>query len=432
MARKKTGTIIMKPSGAFARVWVKLPDGTEERRFINLQTTDRTTAKRKLAKLVAMIEAGVVVAEAEAKALHSAETYRAYTEDRHKKRLASGIDQAPQEESSRERYVYATIGDLPLSRITDDHVRQILEAAAERGLGRESVHKVRALIRGDLKRAKREKLILQNVAEDVDLPDGLKKDRRPFTSPTDAELGKYLAAPALDLECKLVVLVSRTEGGMRTAEIIRWEWTMLDVVDFASCTILRAKTREVQRLEIPEVLRPFLRAWWERAGKPVAGPVFPVRRGPRAGKDKKARGTSFAFRFRRDFFRAGVVRLPPVVDAKGKATPNPADPLYFDTPVSRVMTFHSLRRAYDRALAHAGTNIQTAMTLSGHTDQTTHMRYVREAEAASPVPIAALPFIEAGLAARLLSPRVTQRGEKDRLSAERDTGFEPATFSLGS
>ena len=76
----------------------------------------------------------------------------------------------------------------------------------------------------------------------------------------------------------MLSLVARTEGGMRTAELIRWDWTMLDLVGFVACTIARAKTGEVQPLEIPEMLRPFLRAWWERAGKPALAPSSPSAR----------------------------------------------------------------------------------------------------------------------------------------------------------
>src|ERR1019366_7396795 len=289
MPQKRTGTIVMKPSGAFARVWVKLPDGTEERRWMNLQTKDRSTAKRKLARLVAMIEAGELVADAEAKTA-SAETYRSFTTDRNDRREAAGVGMARDEQNNRVRYIYATIGDLTLVRITDDHVRQVLEAAQEAGLAHGTIDKIRAVMSRDLKRAKIEKIILANPAEDVELPDGLKRDKRPFVSPTDAEIVRFLTAPKGDLELKLLTLVARTEGGMRGAELIRWDWIMLDLESFLFCTIARAKTGEVQRLEIPEMLRPFLRVWWERAGKPVAGPVFPVRRGPRAGKDKKGRG----------------------------------------------------------------------------------------------------------------------------------------------
>jgi hypothetical protein len=97
-----------------------------------------------------------------------------------------------------------------------------------------------------------------------------------------------------------------------------------------------------------------------------------------------------------------------VVGKDGKATPNPADPIYFDTLVSRRVDFHSFRRAYNTALAGAGVNVQTAMGLASHSDPKTHMRYVMAAEAARPVPLAALPTIDPALAARLLkSPAVT-------------------------
>ena len=169
---------------------------------------------------------------------------------------------------------------------------------------------------------------------------------------------------------------------------------MINLAGFAFCTIKRAKTGEVQTLEIPEVLRPFLLVCWERAITPVAGPVFPVRRGPRAGKDKKGRGTSFAGRMRRDFWRAGVMRLPPVTGGDSKPVPNPGDPFYFDTPVSRRVNFHSMRRAYGRALSAANVNMQTAMTLTSHADTKVHTGHVRELEAARSVPAAALPIID--------------------------------------
>jgi integrase len=189
------------------------------------------------------------------------------------------------------------------------------------------------------------------------------------------------------------------------------------------------------------VLRPFLRGWWERAGKPIAGPVFPVRRGKHTGQSRTGRGVSFAGRLRRELFKAGVVRHPPVTDDDGKPVPNPADPIYFDTPVSRRVDFHSFRRAYNTALAGAGVNVQTAMGLASHSDPKTHMRYVMAAESARPVPAAALPMLDPGLAARLLqSPAVTRRHRNDVSNVvqlpvslrERDTGLEPATFGLGS
>ncbi len=112
MATKRTGTIIAKPSGFFARVWVKLPDGTDERRWMALNTKDRTTAKRKLARLVAMIEAGELVADAHAKT-NATETYRSYTANRHERRLAAGVVMARDEQNNRARYIYRVLGDVP-------------------------------------------------------------------------------------------------------------------------------------------------------------------------------------------------------------------------------------------------------------------------------------------------------------------------------
>src|ERR1700719_3127406 len=103
-----------------------------------------------------------------------------------------------------------------------------------------------------------------------------------------------------------------------------------------------------QRLAIPDVLGPFVRTWWERAGKPESGPVFPVCVGKRAGHVKSA-SNSYAKRLRRDLFRAGVYRLAPIEvpatrpgtrtdrgkRADGtKLAPNPLDPLYFETTTS--------------------------------------------------------------------------------------------------
>ena len=437
--RARTGTLVPKPSGFFARVWVALPDGTEERRWINLHTKDRSTAKRKLARLVAGLASGELVDDAAAKTA-TTETYAAFTTDRNAKRAAAGVVMARDEQNNRVRFIYPIIGDAPITRVNDVHVRLVLEEARDKGLARETVHKIRAVMRRDFKRAKVEKLIAANPAEDVELPDGLKKDKRPRVILRDAEIAQHLGAAGCDLEIKMLALVSRTEGGMRTAELVRWDWSVIDTAGFAACTIMRAKTGEVQRLEIPEVLRTFLRAWWERAGKPTAGPVFPVRRGTRTGQSRSGRGVSFAHRLRRELFRAGVMRHPPVTGRDGKAAPNPADPLYFDTPVSRRVDFHSFRRAYNTALAEAGVNVQTAMGLASHSDPKTHMRYVMASEAAKAVPAAALPVIDPAIAARLLSPPVTVGPRNDvsdgaqvfDITEERDTSLELATFGLGS
>ena len=135
----------------------------------------------------------------------------------------------------------------------------------------------------DFKRARLEKLVQNNPVQDVALPARLKRDKRPRAILTDGEIEKFLAAKDRDLELKMLSLVARSEGGMRTAELVRWDWAMIDTASFAACAIARAKTGDVQRLEVPEMLRPSacmvgtvrgpeVRARVSRASRPASRP----------------------------------------------------------------------------------------------------------------------------------------------------------------
>jgi len=214
----------------------------------------------------------------------------------------------------------------------------------------------------------------------------------------------------VDLELRMLALVARCEGGMRMGDLHRWDWAQLDRVHFAECIIPRAKTGLPQVLSVPPALAPFLRAWWERAGSPESGPVFPTRQGPRAGQAKRPLN-SYAKRLRRELFRAGIHRMTPIevpATASGtrtdlgqraegtKLAPHPRDPLYFETASTLPVDFHSFRRAFNTALAEAGINVQHAMHLAAHADPKTHMRYVMNTRAMRTIPDAALPRLPAG------------------------------------
>ncbi len=242
-------------------------------------------------------------------------------------------------------------------------------------VGESVSHLRRLLVRffGDLSAAEH---IAINIAREVPLPEHITKDLRMRTIPTDEEIATFLASPAADLECEMLALSARVVGGMRTVELVRWRWE--DVPDretFATCTIPTATGAAPQALEVPELLRPFLAARWEAMGRPVAGPIFPVERGPRKGEAKNQNGVSFADRLRRAFVAAGVDRHE----------------LHNDTPRTRRMDFHSMRRAFASALARVGVNAQAAMALTGHTDPRTHNRYLVGQITA--VPVAALPAV---------------------------------------
>jgi len=222
---------------------------------------------------------------------------------------------------------------------------------------------------------------------------------------TDDEIAKYMGSPVADLEVRMMGLASRCEGGMRTSDLHFWNWTEIDTAKFSECIVPRSKTGKPQKLTIPETLKAPLRAWWERAGRPEAGPVFPVRRGKRAG-ERKSLSNSYAKRLRRDLFRAGVWRKPPIevpATKPGQRTdlgktvegtkpaPNPHDPLYFEKEDTLPVDFHSFRRAFSTALAETGINAQNAMTITAHATPGVHARYVARTREMRTIPEVAMP-----------------------------------------
>src|SRR5262249_21917350 len=104
-----------------------------------------------------------------------------------------------------------------------------------------------------------------------------------------------------------------------------------------------------------------------------------------------------------------------------KLAPHPRDPLYFETPASLPVDFHSFRRAFNTALAAAGVNVQKAMKLAGHTKAATHMRYVMQTPEMRAVPTAALPNLRA-VAIRGDSPRSRVNHGGAEGGAEEDEG----------
>src|SRR5688572_11281374 len=97
MPRARTGTLIYKrTTGWNARVWVDVKDETtaeirEERRWIPLGTHDRDLAKRKMAKVVAMLAAGEIVADEMPKEAARKETVREYAKNWLADRKAIGV-----------------------------------------------------------------------------------------------------------------------------------------------------------------------------------------------------------------------------------------------------------------------------------------------------------------------------------------------------
>ena len=370
----------LRRAGWCARVTLPADDGSAGDRIrVDLGTYDRSRAERMLATLLQEAEYGTGLHAAKGKALR-AETFAVYAGTWLARRFTAGVVMAKDEKNNLERHVLPHLGKLPLTVVRPVHVRAVLAKAAET-LSRETVRKIRGVVSRVLGAAFREELIAENPVTRVEVPTDTRADVRERTILTDDEVRRFLAAPSVDLELKVLSVCARVLGGMRTSELNRWAWTMVDREHFADVTIRRAKAKRgiagrVQRLSVPEPMRPFLRVWWQHQGMPEDGPVFPARRGLNKGGFKRAR-VGYAGRLRRALLRMGITRRE----------------IHADTELTRRADFHSFRRAFSTSLAEAGVNVQTAMVLANHSDARVHALYVVRSDAMRVVPAACVPVL---------------------------------------
>jgi integrase len=406
MARKLTGSLELRKDVWHARITVRRSDGTVKRPWYSLETSDHTAAKRKLARLVRQSES-IISPEALADAAAGASTVAEYEETWHARRVVQGVVSAEDERRNFTLHIKSEIGAVAIDEVKTAHIRSVIDAAMTKGLKRATLVHIRGVMFRLFKSAWQEELIETNPVDRVAIPK-MREVRKERVILTDEEIAKYLGCADVDLELRLVSLVARVEGGMRTGDLLQWDWSMINRVHFAGCFVPRSKTGRPQALEVPEVLRPFLRTRWEEAGRPESGPVFPVRRGPRAGEKKQSRGNSYARALRRDLLRAGVIRhkctRPALVEANGELVPNKLvmsgkaccpnmahDPLHSETATTLRTDFHSFRRAFSSALAAGNVNTQRALRLAAHSDEKVHMRYVMDTPEMRRIPETAIP-----------------------------------------
>ena len=330
MPRARTGTLVYKQSSSWnGRILVDVVDSTgiaqSERRWVPLETHDKELARRKLRKIASMLAAGDLVADAVSKeatrVITVAEQAKAWVADR----KAAGVVMAPDEEHILKAHVLPTLGPMALTAVRPGFIRSILETVA-RSYSHETVKKTRAVMLRVFADAWKAETIKENPVERVDMPEHTNVDERQRRILTDDEVRTFLNGqasgpkgkePRADaavrlLELKVLAVCSRVLGGMRTAELNRWDFSMWDCVDFATVKIQRAKakrgrTGRTQTLVVPEPMRPILREWHASHGAPSAGPVFPVTKGGRKGEFRKLRGVSFASRLRRELGRMGII-----------------------------------------------------------------------------------------------------------------------------
>jgi integrase len=382
---KPSGELIWRKSGWRARIRTVV-DGERIRRVVDLGTSNRAVARRKLARLLTEEHATVeAVDEAAGRSLTLAE----FAEQWLIERAERGIRIAPDERRWFERFWLEALGSSPLTAIRSGDVRDVLVACATgkvltaRGerLKYDSIQQVRGVLLRILDAAWQTEIISENPVARVKLNTIASRDvKKPRTEPTGEEFAAMLAHPDVEPEIKILALLSATVGGARAGDLNK-----LDVRDFgegfATVRIARSKSKTPQLLEVHPDVRPFLAVWHQLIGSPPAGPFFPVRKGATAGEFKSMRSSSgYAVRFRRALRVALGLRYRGTENRwreKPAATYTERErQLLFDTQWTRPADFHTCRRMFCSMLARAGVNVQTAQILAGHSDPKVHQRYV--------------------------------------------------------
>ncbi len=392
-------------------------DDVQVRKWVNLQTGDLAVAKIKIGQIV---KAGTAPEDA-AEIVEVGETFEEAA-----RRIvgASTIKTRGAQLARLENHVLPHFGSKPVKDVRAGDLRAALEALAKTGASRQSCHHVRNDISVVLGELWRNDMLPENVAAKVRIPKQAKTDPRERAVLTDEELVRYLAwshpdekKQAAVLERQTMACVSRCFGGLRWGDIraLRWEAFETAGGAFTRGWAPRKKTARPQLLSVPAILRPIIRDWWERRGRPAAGLVFPTRRGETAGSERKP--GSIARNLRRDLARAFGVDVPTarqLVRSNGRRDDRLAwvpgrlptereRELLEETTYTRPVDFHSFRRAFKQGLADANVDVQQTMALSGATDMAAHARYLANTGKIRDVPLAALPDFGASLAETLLS-----------------------------
>lgn len=419
--RPRSGSLELRGKTYYARFTVTV-DGVSVRKWFDLGTNNKAVARRKRDQRARELAAGgALPSAAEVKAPITCDAFALPWLDARERR---GVAAAEYERRYYERVWQPRIGKIAMEDVSVSDVADVLEAAADgeilptkrkghtaepRRYSRQSIQHMRATLVRMFEAARKLEIVAVNRPALAEIPE-LEEEQKPRAVLTDAEIGQLIACPDVDAEIKVLVLISRTVGGLRSGDLNALDWTAFSP-GFETCTIVRRKTRKKkpapQTLIVPEPVRPFLAAWHARQGEPAKGPVFPVRRGKRAGEVKKRSNMSYADRLRRELLRAGIDRHE----------------LHHETPTTRPVDFHSTRRAYGTALARAGVNEQTAMTLGAWSDSKVMARYTQSLIAE--LPEHAVPYIDPAAAATVTNYEYRPHPVA-KLSA---TGSENSVFS---
>lgn len=144
------------------------------------------------------------------------------------------------------RYLVPEIGRIPLAKLTPQHVQTLQNRMLSRGLSPQTVHHLRAVLRGALNQAVRWGQIPHNVAALVDPPHVQRYEIRVLT-PTEAKT--FLSAAAKDRLAALYTVA--LAAGLRQGELLGLRWEDVDL-DAGRLTVRHALQRVNGTLQLVE------------------------------------------------------------------------------------------------------------------------------------------------------------------------------------
>jgi hypothetical protein len=340
--RKRTGTLVPTGRGFSARI--------AGGKLVPLHTADRELAVVRMRELVA----GGPSPEPGAESFKEACTRVCAVLER------DGMRTADERLSRLRRYAWPVLGHLAVTSIKSGQISSVLEAARAAGLALDTVKHLHVDMSKVFAELVRDEVLEYNPAkgERVRIPK-IARDRRKRVLLTDSEFtavfAHHVRGPRRQLA--IMALVSRCFGGLRPSDMHAWVWEDLDRTTWMWADAPRPKTEHHadedaepaprERLGLPQLVAATLRGWWDDAGKPDSGLVFPLQK------------HSYARDLRAALLEADITRAE----------------LHDATDKTKRTDFYSFRRSYVTAVAASGLNAQTAMRASGHKSMTTHQRY---------------------------------------------------------
>ncbi len=369
--------------------------------------------------------------------------------------------------------VRGDVGKVPLARLRTSHMDDLLHQLERDGAAPATLNNLRALLHVVFAKAKKAgRWVGDNPAAAVERR---KVPKRVYMTLSPEQLAKMLEEVPADWR---PIFACGPALGLRKGELFALRKTDVDMPR-GTLTIARSHDRDVTKggdaalLPIPAPLRP----WLEHQLRHAPGPLlFPAADGSQRTKEADPQKV-----LRHALARAGIVRgyehrcrwcehkeaahdaeprfcptCLKLTDGRGNQVEHPRGRRLWPVALHVPMRFHDLRHTFATALLRAGVDVHRVQRLMRHGDvrMTTgtyahllveDLRAVLDAHTHLALPPGAEPAAATARAAvgegsaptapqpAEILPMVARReAESQRGKLERETGFEPATLSLGS